>query len=136
MKKFFLLIILTSLFSFSACWIHEIPEDYELIDDIYYFDSYDSMVSVIVPMMNKTFTTWHYNKTKFKERYNYHKNNIEKNEEAYEYLQNSEYQYAVKYAISNRTISVVLENSQNYDIVKYYYWITEKDGDSVIFFEK
>jgi hypothetical protein len=134
MKKFFLLIILTSLFSFSACWIQPLSEDYTLIDDTYYFSDYESMRAFTVPKINETFTDWHYGKTKFDSRYKSYLGNIEANEENYAVIQENNYSYAVKTGTSNSTISIK-ENERTTTIKGKYFWITNKNGVGTIFFK-
>lgn len=133
MKKFGVIGIVSLLVLLCGCWIHPITTDYEKIDDTYYFYDFESMEDVIIPLLNTSFPDWHYNKKKFRKRYEEYLNCLEKDEASYNYLQNSDYAYAVKYGISNGTIAVTKPVACK--IIKQYYWITEKDGDSLIFFE-
>lgn len=128
MKRFLFLIPL--LFIFSACDVFKEYDDYEQIDDTYYFPDFETMAAVIVPKINKSFKDWHYSKREFEKKYDKYLNNIDKNQECYEYLQHSRYKYAVKNNTSNNTV----KTRENFLIKDEYYWITEDNGDAVVFF--
>lgn len=125
-----LLFLIPLLFFFSACDIFKEYDDYEQIDDTYYFPDFETMAAVIVPKINKSFKDWHYNKREFEKKYDKYLNNIDKNPECYEYLQHSRYNYAVKNNKSNNTV----KTKENFLIKDEYYWITEDNGDAVVFF--
>ena len=63
-----IILIFSALF-FSSCWIYPDYKNYKLSDGVYYFEDYETMKSVIIPEINKTFTEWHWYSEKFDEKY-------------------------------------------------------------------
>jgi len=133
MKFIIKLASLSLIFIFTSCWIQPQSEDYELIDDTYYFYDYDAMKSVTVPLINDTFTDWHYGKSKFDKRYKEYYGNIDANETNLTEIQENGYSYAVKINTSSSTIS--LNDARETVIKNKYIWITNKDGIGTVFFK-
>ena len=74
------IIILCSLFLpllFASCWIYPGYKEYKLIDNIYYFEDYETMKSVIIPLINKSFTAWHWSEEEFDKKYQKYFGNVE-----------------------------------------------------------
>ena len=104
--------------------------EYDKSDDTFYFRDFETMATVMPSEINKTFKDWHWNKKKFTEKYEQYLNNIDKNQDIYKALQNNIYEYAVKCGTSDS--DVVLKSKEA--IKGKYFWITKRDGDSVVFF--
>lgn len=132
MKKNFISLYFIA-FLFTSCWINPQSDNYTQVDDTLYFESFEEMESVVIPKINETFTDWHYNRSKFQKRYNKYLNNIDKNEENFTYLQNQSFSYAVK--INSSGNKVTLSDNKT-SISGKYFWITEIDGDSVVFYKE
>ncbi len=130
-KLLFLLPLFFLLFLLNSCWISPNTKDYELIDGIYYFYDYETMKSVIIPKINSSFSDWHWNGEAFDQKYKEYLGNMAYNEDDKKYLKDSDFYYAVRNAKSGNKV----QTKQGRTINGEFYWITEKNGDSVIFFQ-
>ncbi|MCR4579333.1 MAG: hypothetical protein K5681_03195 [Treponema sp.] len=133
MKKFSGLVLIFSTLLLTSCWIQPQSENYELLDDTYYFYDYDAMKSVTVPLINDTFTDWHYGKSKFDKRYKEYYGNIDANEDNLSVIEENGFSYAVKINTSSKTVS--LNDSRNTVIQNKYIWITNSQGVGTVFFK-
>ncbi len=127
----FILLLLISIFSLTSCWISPNYKDYEEIDGIYFFYDYETMKSVILPKINKSFSAWHWNNEDFDNKYEKYRNNIIKNSEDLEILNQTEFSYSVR----NKKSAKELKTTEGRTITSEFFWITSKDDDSVIFFQ-
>ena len=131
-KKIFLpLIIFISLF-FTSCWIYPDYKEYEIIDGVYFFEDYETMKSVIIPMINKSFSAWHWNGSEFDEKYDKYFGNVEVNEADLSTLSNSDYNYAVR---NERTTKNTIQTINSLNINNEYFWITTKNDGAVVFYQ-
>ncbi len=133
MKKTFcfILLLLISILSLTSCWISPNYKDYEEIDGILFFYDYETMKSVILPKINKSFSSWHWNNEDFDNKYEKYRNNISKNTEDLEILNQTEFSYSVR----NKKSAKELKTTEGRTITSEFFWITSKDDDSVIFFQ-
>lgn len=129
-KKIFLLLIVISLL-FTSCWIYPDYKDYEIIDKVYYFDDYETMKSVIIPNINKSFSAWHWSEEEFDKKYEKYMGNINPNEDDYKILVEKKYEYAVR----NRSKDYIAQPKQGAEIRAEYFWITTKDNEGVVFYQ-
>ena len=120
-----------SLFLINSCWISPDYKEYEEIEGIYFFYDYETMKSVILPKINKSFSAWHWNSDDFDKKYEQYRNNIQKNSEDLEVLNQTEYIYAVRNKKSAKEVST----SDGRTITSEFFWITSKSDDSVVFFQ-
>lgn len=127
----FILLLLISIFSLTSCWISPNYKDYEEIDGILFFYDYETMKSVILPKINKSFSAWHWNNEDFDNKYEKYRNNISKNSEDLEILNQTEFSYSVR----NKKSAKELKTTEGRTITSEFFWITSKDDDSVIFFQ-
>ena len=127
----FILMLLISIFSLTSCWISPNYKDYEEIDGILFFYDYETMKSVILPKINKSFSAWHWNNEDFDNKYEKYRNNISKNSEDLEILNQTEFSYSVR----NKKSAKELKTTEGRTITSEFFWITSKDDDSVIFFQ-
>ena len=95
-KNIFLMILFSSVLLFSSCWIYPDYKEYEIIDGIYYFEDYETMKSIIIPMINKSFSAWHWSGDEFDKKYDKYSGNITANTEDLAVLSGSKYTYAVR----------------------------------------
>lgn len=123
--------ILTASLLFSSCWISPEYKDYEVIDGVYLFRDYDTMKSVTIPMINKSFTTWHWSSETYEEKYEQYHGNISRHIDDEDLMMEKGYAYAVRHGQSNGNI-VTREGKT---ISSEYFWITYKYEDSVIFYQ-
>ena len=126
-----LIILFSSAFLFSSCWIYPDYKDYEIIDGIYFFEDYETMKSVIIPMINKSFSAWHWNGDEFDSKYQKYNGNIAKNQDDLSVLSNSKYNFAVR----NKLLASNLETSAGKPIRSEFYWITTKNDKAVVFYQ-
>lgn len=132
-KKFLLtLIFLFSAFLFSSCWIYPDAEDYKIDGNVYYFKDYNTMKSIIIPEINKSFTNWHWSSQEFDEKYDKYFGNIDINTKDYSALSKSEFNYAVR---NGNSSSQIKTKGDKDIIISEYFWITTKDKGSVIFYQ-
>ena len=124
-------IILFSAFLFSSCWIYPDAKDYKIDGDVYYFKDYNTMKAIIIPEINKSFTSWHWSSQEFDEKYDKYFGNIDINTKDYAALTKSEFNYTVRNANSSSQITT----KDNKLITSEYFWITTIDKGSVIFFQ-
>ena len=129
-KKNFLPIIFLSLL-FTSCWIYPDYKEYEIIDGVYFFDDYETMKAVIIPMINKSFTAWHWNGKEFDEKYDKYYGNIAANTDDLSVLSGSKYNYAVR----NKSSTSNLTTAEGKSVKSEYYWITNKNNTAVIFYQ-
>ena len=130
-KKNFLPIIFLSLL-FTSCWIYPDYKEYEIIDGVYFFDDYETMKAVIIPMINKSFTAWHWNGKEFDEKYDKYFGNVEVNEEDLSTLSSSDFNYAVR---NERTSKNKIQPIKSINIANEYFWITTKEDGAVVFYQ-
>lgn len=132
------LIILLTLFA-ASCWIYPDYKDYKLEEDVYYFDDYETMKSVIIPLINKSFSTWHWSEEEFDKKYNMYFGNIEANENDNVTLSKTSYKYVVRTRATNSKVKPKEKDSKgtlkDKSISGEYFWITEKQKGSVIFYQ-
>lgn len=131
-KNIFSLILFSSLMLLSSCWIYPDYKEYEIIDNIYFFDDYETMKSVIIPMINKSFTDWHWSSEEFDKKYEKYFGNMDANEEDIATLSESKYFYAVR----NKKSTANLETKEQKAIKSEYFWITTKNNEAVIFYQQ
>jgi len=129
-KKLSLFLIIISLI-FTSCWIYPDYKDYKVIDDIYFFEDYETMKAVIIPEINSAFTNWHWSESEFDKKYQKYFNNINVNTDDYSTLISNGYNYSVRHksATSN------LQTLQGKTISSEYFWISTKDNEAVIFYQ-
>ena len=128
-KTIFLFAILIAAATLNSCWIAPVYQDYESVGKACYFKDYDTMKAVTISKINKSFTEWHWSTKEFDSKLDKYMNNIDPNEEDLEYLKKNGYEWAVR----NDTAAVTLKDSKS--VSKEYYWITNKNGEGVIFFK-
>lgn len=130
-KKIFLPLIFLSLI-FTSCWIYPDYKEYEIIDGVYFFEDYETMKSVIIPMINKSFSAWHWNEKEFDEKYDKYFGNVEVNEADLSTLSDSEYNFAVR---NERSSKNKIQTIQSVNINSEYFWITTKEDGAVVFYQ-
>ena len=128
-KTIFLFAILIAAATLNSCWIAPVYQDYESVGKACYFKDYDTMKAVTISKINKSFTEWHWSTKEFDSKLDKYMNNIDPNEEDLEYLKKNGYEWAVR----NDTAAVTLKDSKS--VSKEYYWITNENGEGVIFFK-
>ena len=89
------------------------------------------MRAVTVAKINKSFTDWHWSTKEFDEKIDQYWNNIESNTDDLTYLTEKSYEWAVRNDTSSNKVTL----KDNKAISSEYYWITNKDGESVVFFK-
>ena len=89
------------------------------------------MKAIIIPEINKSFTSWHWSSQEFDEKYDKYFGNIDINTKDYAALTKSEFNYTVRNANSSSQITT----KDNKLITSEYFWITTIDKGSVIFFQ-
>lgn len=137
-KNIFSLILFSSLMLLSSCWIYPDYKEYEIIDNIYFFDDYETMKSVIIPMINKSFTDWHWSSEEFDKKYEKYFGNMDANEEDIATLSESKYFYAVRNKKSTKGLKTNGAKTEGNpkDINSEYFWITTKNNEAVIFYQQ
>lgn len=138
-KKIILpLILVFSVFLISSCWIYPDYKSYELKDGIYYFEDYETMKSVIIPMINKSFSAWHWSDEEFDKKYNKYFGNIEPNNDDVLLFSSSSYKYSLRNRSTNNKAKPMekLKNGkiEAKSISGEYFWITTTNG-AVIFYQ-
>ncbi len=135
------IIILCSLFLplfLTSCWIYPGYKEYKLIDNIYYFEDYETMKSVIIPLINKSFTAWHWSEEEFDKKYQKYFGNVEIYEKDNTRLSGIQYQYMVRTSSTRSSFPPQEKNSEgkitNKGISGEYYWIISRQG-SVVFYQ-
>ena len=131
-KKIFAVIIVFSAFLFSSCWIYPDYKDYEVIDEVYFFKDYETMKSVIIPMINKSFTAWHWDGDEFDKKWDKYFENVPANEDDYQKLVEMKYSYAVR---NDSSQIVQFKGKTTKDTISESYWITTKKNKGVIFYQ-
>ncbi len=126
-----LLFIILPLFC-TGCWIYPDYKDYEVINEVYFFEDYETMKAVIIPEINKSFTDWHWNESEFDTKYQKYFNNINANTEDYAVLNDSRYNYSVRHKTSTSN----LQTLQGKNITSEYFWISTRDNKGVVFYQK
>ena len=147
-KAVSLFAILISALSLNSCWIAPVYQDYETVEKSCYFKDYETMRAVTVAKINKSFTDWHWSTKEFDEKMNFYYGNIEPNADDLEYLRNNGYEWAVRNDSSGGRVSLKNKDSNNAEsssssttntsnktINSEYYWITNADGESVVFYK-
>ena len=128
-KTISLFAILTSTLFFNSCWIAPVYQDYVTVGKSCYFKDYETMKAVTIPKINKSFTEWHWSDDFFDKKYKQYKGNIEPNSEDLTYLKENGYEWCVR----NDTATATLKDGKT--VNKEYYWITNNNNESVIFFK-
>ena len=100
------------------------------------------MRAVTVPKINKSFTEWHWSTKEFDEKLKKYYDNILPNTDDLDYLNNNEYEWAVRNDSSIREKTLKEKDTEtgitklSDKTVKHeYYWITNKDGIGVVFYK-
>ena len=127
-----ILFLLTLLF--TSCWIYPGYKDYEIIDDVYFFRDYETMKSIIIPEINKSFSAWHWSGKEFDSKWNKYFGNVDANTEDYQKLQNLGYSYAVRHQ-SSLSIQISGSNGRSQQSVGECYWFTTDENQSVLFYQ-
>lgn len=133
MKRLFISILFLS-FLFISCWIEPKVDDYKKEDNQWYFYDYETMRTIMVAEINKTYKDWHWSPDVFDQKYSHYKHNTDLNTELYEALQASDYDYYVKYDHSYSNVPYYSDNKKKYIRDDYFLFI-EKDGDTLVFFQ-
>ncbi len=121
---------------FTSCWIYPDYKNYKLKDGVYYFEDYETMKSVIIPEINKSFQIWHWNSEEFDEKYEKYFGNIDANEDDYAELTSRHYSYAVRNRASvNKSSSTAVQTKKGSRISGDYFWITTDNKKSVVFYQ-
>ena len=123
--------ILTAAFSLNSCWIAPVYQDYKTVNKTCYFKDYQTMRAVTVPKINKSFTEWHWSTKEFDRKVSLYYNNIEPNSEDLTYLQANDYAWCVRNDTSSSKVSL----KDGKTISSEYYWITNSNGESVVFYK-
>ena len=131
-KTISLFAILTAAFSLNSCWIAPVYQDYETVENSCYFKDYETMKAVTVSKINKSFTDWHWSTKEFDKKLEKYKDNIEPNSEDLTYLQTNDFAWCVRNDTSSS--KVTLKDGKT-KISSEYYWITNKAGESVVFYK-
>ena len=128
-----LFILIFSVITLNSCWIYPDYKDYKLIDGIYYFHDYETMKSVIIPEINKSFTSWHWNGDEFDKKWDKYFGNVSANSEDYQKLQEKGYSYAVR---SPSSLSIQFTGNPSASNIGKCFWFTTKNNKGVIFYQK
>ena len=121
-----------SVFLLGSCWIYPDYKDYEVVDNTYYFGDYETMKSVIIPMINASFKDWHWDGDEFDVKYNKYFGNIAANEEDYKNLTKKK----VKYAVRNpKSVTARINNEPKERSISECYWISTAENKGVVFFQ-
>lgn len=122
----------------TSCWIYPGYKEYKLIDNIYYFEDYETMKSVIIPLINKSFTAWHWSEEEFDKKYQKYFGNVEVYDNDNKRLSGSQYQYMVRTNSTKASFPPKEKKNtgglDNMPISGEYYWIISKQG-SVVFYQ-
>lgn len=133
-----LFILIFSAFILDSCWIYPDYKDYKIIDGIYYFEDYETMKSVIIPMINNSFSAWHWNDDEFDTKYDKYFGNIEPNSDDKLFFSESSYNYSVRTRSTYSSAKPMEITNDGTLAVKSisgeYYWITTDNG-AVIFYQ-
>ena len=130
-KRILIISLIFSLVMLSSCWIYPGYKEYEIIDGIYYFQDYETMKSVIIPMINKSFSNWHWSSEEFNQKYEKYFSNIAANTDDYTVLSSKNYAYAVR----NKKSASNVQTTEGKTVRAEFYWITTKDNKAVIFYQ-
>ncbi len=138
-KKKFLIFTLLFPLLLTSCWIYPGYKEYKLIDNVYYFEDYETMKSVIIPLINKSFTAWHWSEEEFDKKYQKYFGNVETDDKDNTKLTSGNYQYMVRTSSTKGSVKPMEKNSEGQlkeiSINGEYYWIIEKQHGSVIFYQ-
>lgn len=126
------ILITASCFLTTSCWIYPEYKEYTSVGNSTYFENYETMRSVAVPKINSTFSAWHWSNDEFDKKYKKYLNNIEPNQDDLEYMNENNYSFCFKVVPSNQ--KVLLKDNKK-SIAKECFWITEKSGKSVVFYQ-
>ena len=131
-KTISLFAILVAAVSLNSCWIAPVYQDYETVGKTSYFKDYETMKAVTVANINKSFTDWHWSTKEFDKKRDKYKGNIDPNSEDITYMQeHTEYIWAVRNDTSGNKVKLVDSKT----ISSEYFWITNADGESVVFYK-
>ncbi len=137
-KNFPVIILLFSVFLISSCWIYPDYKEYEIVDGVYYFEDYETMKSVIIPMINESFSTWHWSSDEFDKKYDKYFGNIEPDSDDVVLFSDSPYKYSVRTRSTSSSAKPMERDKEGNISAKTisgeYYWITTSDG-AVIFYQ-
>ena len=141
-KTISLFAILTAAVSLNSCWIAPVYQDYETVGKVCYFKDYETMRAVTVAKINKSFTDWHWSTKEFDEKLKKYYDNILPNTDDLDYLNNNEYEWAVrndssigKNILKETDKDTGSKKTSEKTVSSEYYWITNKDGVGVVFFK-
>ena len=133
-KKITSSIILCVTLLFSSCWIYPDYKEYEIINDVYFFKDYDTMKSVIIPEINKSFSAWHWSGKEFDIKWNKYFGNVSANADDYQMLISKGYSYAVR-SPSSLSIQITGTNGSSQQNVSKCYWFTTEENKGVLFYQ-
>lgn len=163
-KKIVSAILLSLLFLFTSCYFFTSAEDsYITVDPnadtsssnststkkinlsstsstftnkYYLFEDYDSMVEITVLVINKIFTTWHFNKTKFNVRYEKYHSNVDFDTDSKTTIEDNSteifYRYCVFIGKGSRTFSS--GDDKTITVSGTYFLITDYDEQTSTLF--
>ena len=117
---------------FTSCWIYPDYKNYEVVDNTYYFEDYETMKAVIIPLINTSFKDWHWNGEEFDEKYQKYFGNINVNADDYKFLTESDYNYAVRHLTS---LSEKIGGATSDVKISECYWISTEDNHGVVFYQ-
>ena len=135
-KKILYTLLFLVCFLFTSCWIYPDYKNYLEKDGVLYFEDYETMKSVIIPQINKSFTAWHWSGDQFDKKYQQYFGNVVVNDADYQYLVESNYIYAVRNLPSAEVKFIVNGKVQeNKTKIGECYWITTSNNQGVIFYQ-
>ena len=132
MKK--LLFLLFPLL-FVSCWIEPKIGNYEQGKEFCYCDNYDTLRSLIIPEINKTFVDWHWSNDEFDTKYNKYLKNIPVSAEYFTHLKNKGFEFVYLTGTTSETIQCYNYAGNRAYIKGKYFIIIRDNGDAVTFFE-
>lgn len=138
-RSFYISILLAFSFILSSCYfLDTAQEQYKQVDEnTYVFYNSDAMIETLVPLINKSFTSWHWNRNKFVERYYKYYSNVDLAEEYYEVARSFNSPFCVYIGKGPKTFNENSEERKKFSISGTYYLITENvTGVSTVFYEK
>lgn len=137
--KFVCCILFFSLFIFSSCYFMDTAQNqYQQIDEsTYVFYNSDAMIETLIPLINKSFTAWHWNRTKFVDRYYEYYSNVDLDEKYFEMAKLYNCPFCVYIGKGTKTFNENSETRKKFTVNGTYYLITENvNGISTIFYER
>lgn len=132
MKKLFLLLI---PFLFISCWIEPKIDNYEKKNNVCYCENYETLRSLIVPEINKTFKDWHWSNDVFNEKYNRYLHNIPVSNDWITHLKKKGYEFLYLTGTTENKIQCYNYDNKRKYIKGSYYIVIRNNGDAVCFYE-